>query len=51
MMAFVASSLAHYIRSLGYKAIPSGNDTALSIPNAVEAGLGELGRHGLLITE
>jgi reductive dehalogenase len=51
MMAFVASSLAHYIRSLGYKAIPSGNDTALSIPIAVDAGLGELGRHGLLITE
>ncbi len=51
MMAFVASSLAHYIRSLGYKALPSGNDTALSIPVAVDAGLGELGRHGLLITE
>jgi len=51
MMAFVASSLAHYIRSLGYKAIPSGNDSALSIPIAVDAGLGELGRHGLLITE
>jgi epoxyqueuosine reductase len=51
MMAFVASSLAHYIRSLGYKAIPSGNDTALSVPIAVDAGLGELGRHGLLITE
>jgi reductive dehalogenase len=51
MMAFVASSLAHYIRSLGYKAIPCGNDTALSTPLAIDAGLGELGRNGLLITE
>lgn len=50
MMAYVASSMAHYIRDLGYMAIPSGNDTALSIPMAIDAGLGELGRHGLLIT-
>lgn len=50
-MAFVASSLANFIRSLGYHAIPSGNDTALSIPLAVDAGLGELGRNGQLITE
>jgi epoxyqueuosine reductase len=51
MMAFVASSLSHYIRSLGYQAIPTGNDTALSIPMAIDAGLGELGRNGMLITE
>jgi len=51
MMAFVASSLSHYIRSLGYQAIPTGNDTALSIPIAIDAGLGELGRNGMLITE
>jgi len=51
MMAFVASSLAHYIRSLGYQAIPTGNDTALSIPMAIDAGLGELGRNGILITQ
>jgi reductive dehalogenase len=50
-MAFVAGLLAQFIRGLGYKAIPCGNDTALSIPIAVEAGLGELGRNGLLITE
>lgn len=49
-MAFVACMLAQYIRNLGYRAIPCGNDTALSIPIAVDAGLGELGRHGLLIT-
>lgn len=49
-MAFTASMLAQFIRSLGYKAIPSGNDTGLSIPMAIDAGLGELGRQGLLIT-
>jgi len=50
-MAFVASSVAEFIRLLGYKAIPSGNDMALNIPLAVDAGLGELGRNGILITE
>ena len=49
-MAFVAGSLAHFIRDLGYDAIACGNDTALSIPIAIDAGLGELGRNGLLIT-
>ena len=49
-MAFVAGSLAHFIRNLGYTAIASGNDTGLSIPVAIDAGLGELGRNGLLIT-
>ena len=50
MMAYVASSMAHFIRDLGYKAIPCGNDTTLSIPMAIDAGLGEIGRNGLLIT-
>jgi ferredoxin len=49
-MAEVAASLAKYIRSLGYRAIPCGNDTAQSIPLAVDAGLGELGRNGLLLS-
>jgi len=39
-----------FIRNLGYEAIQCGNDTALSIPLAIDAGLGELGRNGLLIT-
>jgi len=43
-------SLAAYIQNLGYRAYASLNDTALSIPLAVQAGLGECGRHGLLIT-
>lgn len=49
--AIVANLVATFIRGLGYKAVPSGNDTALSIPLAMAAGLGELGRMGLLVTE
>ena len=44
-------SLTQYIRNLGYRAVASLNDTALSIPLAIQAGLGEYGRHGLLITQ
>ncbi|MCP4712989.1 MAG: reductive dehalogenase [Planctomycetes bacterium] len=50
MMAYVASAVAHFIRDLGYRAVPCGNDTALSVPMAIDAGLGELGRNGLLIS-
>lgn len=49
-MAEVTSKLAKYIRGLGYPAVPSGNDTAQNIPLAIDAGLGELGRLGLLLT-
>ena len=49
-MAFVISCLGEFIRNLGYRAIQCGNDTALSIPLAIDAGLGALGRLGLLIT-
>jgi len=51
MQAVLANMMAAFIRGLGYKAVPSGNDTALSIPLAIASGLGELGRMGLLITE
>lgn len=47
---FVVSSLAEFIRGLGYQAIPSVNDIAQSIPFALDAGLGELGRTNKLIT-
>ncbi|MFX0090099.1 MAG: reductive dehalogenase [Candidatus Hodarchaeota archaeon] len=50
-MAFLVSILAEFIRNLGYGAIPCGNDTALSIPIAIDAGLGQLGRNGLLVTQ
>jgi hypothetical protein len=49
-MAYCVACMAEFIRFLGYRALPMGNDSALSIPLAVDAGLGELGRLGLLIT-
>jgi hypothetical protein len=49
-MASLVSCMAEFIRNLGYIAIPIGNDISLSIPLAIDAGLGELGRNGLLIT-
>jgi reductive dehalogenase len=48
--AFVVASLAEFIRGLGYQAIPSVNDTAQSIPFAMDAGLGELSRMNKLVT-
>ncbi len=48
--AAVLLGVAQYIRNLGYQAVPSMNDTALAIPLAIAAGLGEYGRHGLVIT-
>jgi epoxyqueuosine reductase len=49
-MGFILACLGEFIRNLGYEAMQCGNDTALSIPLAIDAGLGELGRNGLLIT-
>jgi len=49
-LAFLLGCISEYIRRLGYVALPMGNDSALSIPLAIDAGLGELGRNGLLIT-
>jgi len=49
-MALTAGYMAQFLRQLGFKAIPTGNDTAMSIPYAIQAGLGELGRNGILIT-
>ena len=48
--AMVVLSLAQYIRNLGYNAVASLNDSALAIPMAIQAGLGEYGKNGLLIT-
>ena len=49
-MHVTAGSLAEFIRGLGWHAIPCGNDTALSVPIAIQAGLGHIGRMGRLIT-
>lgn len=48
--ATILLGLAQYIRSLGYIAIATQNDTNLAIPYAIQAGLGEYGRNGLCIT-
>jgi reductive dehalogenase len=44
-------TLAQYIRNMGYQAYATLNDSALCIPLAMQAGLGEEGRNGLLINE
>ena len=49
-MASLVAALAQYIRFLGYRAIPSLNDTGLNIPIAISAGLGQQGRMGILIS-
>ena len=49
-MHVTAGTLAEFIRGLGWNAIPCGNDTALSVPMAAQAGLGHVGRNGRLIT-
>ncbi len=48
-IAFTTQAVAEFIRALGYQAIPSANDTAINIPLAIDAGLGELGRNAKLI--
>jgi reductive dehalogenase len=49
-MAALSASMAQFIRNLGYTALPSTNDTGLSIPLAIDAGLGAQGRNGILLT-
>ncbi len=49
--AAIATSLASFIQGLGFRAVASSNDTALTIPYAVKAGLGEYGRNQMVITK
>ncbi len=49
--AVTVAQLSQFIRNLGYRAVGSMNDTALVIPMAVQAGLGEYGRNQMVITE
>jgi reductive dehalogenase len=49
-MANTAFFLAEFIRALGYRALPAGNGVGLSVPMAVDAGLGQQGRMGVLVT-
>ncbi len=46
----IVIQLVTYIRNLGYNAVGSMNDTALVIPLALKAGLGEYGRNQMVIT-
>ncbi len=50
-MAITNAYVAKFIKVLGHKAMScSTNTVGITIPMAVEAGLGQLGRNGLLIT-
>ena len=48
--AAIVMQLAAYIRNLGFQAVASMNDTALVIPYAIKAGLGEYGRNQMVLT-
>ncbi|UOY08289.1 reductive dehalogenase [Muricauda sp. SCSIO 64092] len=50
-MTEVSHKVAVFLNQLGYKAIPAGNDVGVSIPIAIQAGLGEISRMGTLISE
>jgi reductive dehalogenase len=50
-MAITNAYLSKFIKTLGYKAMScSTNDVALTVPMAMQAGLGDLGRLGQLVT-
>lgn len=49
-MSKTAYQLSVFLKQLGYHATAAGNDTGLSIPYAIAAGLGEGARSGLLVT-
>ena len=50
-MSELGWSMRRFLSELGYRSFANGNDTTLSIPYAIAAGLGECGRHGCLITQ
>ena len=47
-LQLVYANLAAYIREMGYEVV---QNRAQCMPTALAAGIGELGRHGMLITE
>lgn len=49
-MGLSSMQMAQFIRTMGYNAIPCKNSTGLSVPMAIDAGLGEVGRNSILIT-
>jgi ferredoxin len=48
--AAIVIQLAAYIRNLGFQAVASMNDSALVIPYAIKAGLGEYGHNQMVLT-
>jgi len=48
--AAIVTSIASFIHGLGYRAVAATNDTALTIPYAIKAGMGEYGRNQMIIT-
>ena len=49
--AAIVSSMAAFIKALGYEAVGSSNDTGITIPYAIKAGMGEYARNQMVITE
>ena len=49
--AAIISSLAAFIRALGFEAVGTSNDSAITIPYAIKAGMGEYGRNQMVITK
>ncbi len=49
-MSKTAFQLSVFLKKLGYQSVPATNDTGLSVPYAIAAGLGELSRIGILVT-
>lgn len=48
-MAEAGHKISVFLNNLGYKAAPAGNCASLSVPTALQAGLGENSRMGTLI--
>lgn len=48
--AAIAMQLAAYLRGIGWDAVASMNDSALVVPYAIQAGLGEYGRNQMVLT-
>ena len=48
--AAIAMQVAAYLRGLGWDAVASMNDSALVVPYAIQAGLGEYGRNQMVLT-
>jgi hypothetical protein len=50
-MEKAAGGLASFLSGCGCNALSAGNGEALSVPQAVEAGMGRLGRNGMLLSD